>query len=105
MKPNLDDLQSAYVFFVTFLHQDWSIDGDTLEEVFDTNMGFGDMKEGLRADVKALIDSDFSEDLLEQILVGRWSIGYEPEYGGFGSWRGVLGEIVRLCDKYMEMEK
>lgn len=105
MKPNPEELESARHFFVTFLHQDWSIDGDTLEEVFDTNMGFGDMKEGLRGDVVSLIDSDYSEAQLEYILVGMWSIGYEPEYGGFEGWRDFLRGLVRICETHMEAER
>lgn len=105
MKPNPENLQNARYFFETFLHQDWSIDGDTLAEVFESNMGFGKLKEGLKNDAQMLIDSNFNNAELEQILVGRWSIGYEPEYGGFENWREVLQEIIRLCDKYMNMEK
>lgn len=104
MNPRSEDLKNARHFFVTFLHQDWSIDGDALAEVFDSNMGFGGMKVGLLEDVNNLIDSGYSEAQLEQILVGRWSIGYEPEYGGFESWRDVLREIVRLCEVHIEAE-
>ena len=46
MNVPLDALQDMRILFRHYLHQDWSIDGDTLEEIFETNEGFGDLKEG-----------------------------------------------------------
>ena len=42
---------------------------------------------------------------MNQIFTGQWSAGYEPEAEDFSDWRDVLKEIVRLCDKYDQLEK
>ncbi|MBR8744837.1 contact-dependent growth inhibition system immunity protein [Nocardiopsis sp. MG754419] len=99
------NLSEARLFFNNYLHQDWDIDGSTLEEVFDNNDGLGSLKEGLRRGSQELIDSDCSDRELAQLFLGDWTSGYEPEHGGYDNWRDVLREIIRLCDKYMELEK
>lgn len=40
LAPN-EELKNIRHLFETFLHQDWIIDGETLEEVFSNNHGMG----------------------------------------------------------------
>lgn len=99
-----EDLASFRRAVETYLHQDWTIDGNTLEEVFENNEGLEGITEEVKRGAQTLIDSELSEHELDKIMLG-WGAGYEPEAEGFGDWRESLREIVRLCDKYLKMRK
>ncbi|MEU3210494.1 hypothetical protein ABZ631_06200 [Nocardiopsis alba] len=95
-----EDLSDIKHFFQAYLHQDWTIDGNTLEEVFENNHGLEGIREGVGTGARILIDSDLTEHRPGILLVRHWSAGYEPEDEDLGTWRGILKEIVRLCDAY-----
>lgn len=105
MRVPLEDLHDIRRFFVNYLHQDWSIYGETLEELFETNQGLGSLKEGVRAQARLLICSELDNEQLDQVFFGQWQAGYEPEAEDFEDWRAVLEEIVRLCDRHLELEE
>ncbi|WP_307851323.1 contact-dependent growth inhibition system immunity protein [Nocardiopsis sp. MG754419] len=91
-------------FFKTFMHQDWTISGETLEEVFESIEGFQEMRGGIRQGARALVESELTDQQLDEIIFGQWGSGYEPEVEDFGNWRSALEEIIRLCDKYDALE-
>lgn len=93
----LSDIEEA---FGIYLHQDWTIDGNTLEEVFHENDGFEGFRIGVKKGARLLIDSELTELELEKLIAGSWGVGYEPEVEGFENWRSALREIVRLCEAY-----
>lgn len=86
--------------FETLLHQDWTIEGNTLEEVLENNHGLEGTRDGVRDGARILIESSLTDRRLDDLIFGYWDAGYEPEAEGFDGWREVLREIVRLCDEY-----
>ncbi|WP_017582492.1 hypothetical protein [Nocardiopsis valliformis] len=102
MRPSPEDLDSIEWFFATFLHQDWTINGESLAEVFEGVDGLGPRREGVRRDAVLLLESGLGHEQLDRILWHAAQPGYEPEYEGFEDWRAALREIVRLCDLYRE---
>ena len=103
--PSDKELEDIRRVFETLLHQDWTIEGHTLEEVFENNYRLNGIRDGVRKGAQLLIDSELTNQHLDEIFFGLWGAGYEPEAEEFEDWRDVLREIVRLCDKYNEMEK
>lgn len=89
----------------TYLHQDWTIEGSTLEEVFENNEGLEGIAEEVKSGSQYLIDSNLSNHELDRIIMIEWGAGYEPEVEGFDDWRAALREIVRLCDKHLDVMK
>lgn len=102
--PRLEDLQSIRRCFETYLHQDWTIDGESLEEVFENNGCLGGIRLNVKAEAQSLIDSDLTDVQLDQLFTGQWGAGYEPEVEEFEDWRAALREIVRLCNMHLERE-
>lgn len=105
MQFNSDDLRDLREFFDKYLHQDWDLNGGTLEDIFDNNEGFSNASEGIKQGSLTLINSDLKNEQLDLIFSGDWTAGYEPEHGGFEDWWSTLRELVRLCDKHLAMEK
>ena len=89
----------------TYLHHDWTIEGSTLEEVFENNEGLEGITEEVKNGAQYLIDSNLTDHELDRIITIEWGAGYEPEVEGFDDWRSALKEIVRLCDKHLNMMK
>lgn len=103
--PPDEELQDIRRLFETFLHQDWTIHGETLEEVLANNYGMDGTTEGIRIGALSLLKSDLTELQFEQLASGSWGAGYEPEAEGFEDWRSALREIIRICDTYPTVEK
>lgn len=103
--PSNEELQDIRWLFNTFLHQDWTIDGETLEEVFANNRYMEGATEGIRIGALSLLKSDLTELQIEQLAAGPCGAGYEPEAEGFEDWRSALREIIRICDTYPTAEK
>ncbi|WP_433700935.1 contact-dependent growth inhibition system immunity protein [Nocardiopsis sp. CA-288880] len=90
--------------FNYYLHQDWTIEGETLSEVFEKNTVLQSLSGGIKREAEALLAEEHKNQHLDDIFFGRWSAGYEPEADGLDDWHHVLREIVRYCDRYTEVE-
>lgn len=87
-------------FFTTFMHQDWTIHGESLAEIFENLGGLQGVSETLRIEVRTLIDQGHSHQWLDDLFYGRWLAGYEPNEDEGGTWTDVLHQIEELCSLY-----
>lgn len=88
--------------FNYYLHQDWTIEGETLSEVFERNQALHKISKGLQQEATALLEEGHDNQHLDEIFFGRWSAGYEPEAEGHETWNDVLREIVLISERYFD---
>ncbi|WDZ88849.1 contact-dependent growth inhibition system immunity protein [Nocardiopsis sp. HUAS JQ3] len=100
MKSMDNRFRNRCYLFNYYLHQDWTIEGETLSEVFEKNKTLHEISQGLRQEAKTLLKEGHDNQCLDDIFFGRWSAGYEPEVEGHEDWNDVLREIVRFSDRY-----
>ncbi|WAE75598.1 contact-dependent growth inhibition system immunity protein [Streptomonospora nanhaiensis] len=90
--------------FNCYLHQDWTIEGENLSEVFDSSQALQNLSGGIQREAETLLAEEYDNQFLDDIFFGQWGAGYEPEADGLDDWQHVLKEIVRYCDRYTEVE-
>ena len=90
--------------FTAYLHQDWDIEGATLREVFQNHTDLQSSAVSIKSDIEALLRSGPTEGELDDLLIGVWATGYEPDDRIGETWTGVLKDISVICDRYIGTE-
>jgi hypothetical protein len=90
--------------FNYYLHQDWTIEGETLAKVFEQNEALHEISQGIQREAELLLKEGHDHQYLDDIFFGRWSAGYEPEVEGYETWQEVLEEIIRFSKRYTKDE-
>ncbi|TDQ53751.1 contact-dependent growth inhibition system immunity protein [Actinorugispora endophytica] len=86
---------SHLTYFVeAYLHQDWGIEGGSIEEVMRSKRELAPVVPGIRSDAEKLLAESLSERALEDIFENTWGSGYEPGDATDGSWADALREII-----------
>ncbi|GAA1440446.1 hypothetical protein GCM10009602_13220 [Nocardiopsis tropica] len=98
------NFNNLYRLFGSYLHQDWTIEGETLSKVFEQNNALHEICKGIKQEAKLLLEKGYDNQFLDDIFFGQWGAGYEPEADGLDDWHHVLREIVRYCERYTEVE-
>lgn len=89
--PTLSYLFNAY------LHQDWTIDGNSLPEIFRNSEGLQSLAPRIQADIGSLLAEGHDHECLDRLFFGRWQAGYEPDEDDGEDWLDVLEQISRIC--------
>jgi|SRR5690625_661040 len=92
--PNLSHLFGAY------LDQDWSADGDTLDEIFENRSALRKMAPSFKKEISDILSLRLSNQELDDIFFGEWGAGYEPDEDEGETWEDVLCQIYTICSKY-----
>lgn len=103
MPPNRgrgSHLPNLHHLFVAYLNQDWSTDGDTLEEIFQNRSELQRMSPELRSEISDLLQPGPTDQELDDLLYGEWLAGYEPDEDEGETWTDVLHQIKDLCGYY-----
>ncbi|WP_161628669.1 contact-dependent growth inhibition system immunity protein [Nocardiopsis salina] len=87
-------------FFSTYLHQDWTIDGESLPEPFENLKALQEMSADLIQEINSLLSDSYSNEDLDCIFFDRWLTGYEPNEDEGESWHDVLRQIRKICEAY-----
>ncbi|WP_407942010.1 contact-dependent growth inhibition system immunity protein [Nocardiopsis codii] len=87
--------------FNYYLHQDWTIDGETLSDVFERNEALHELSRGIRQEAEILLKEGHDNQHLDDIFFGRWGAGYEPEADDYQTWHEVLREIIRFSERHI----
>ncbi|MES0836710.1 contact-dependent growth inhibition system immunity protein [Nocardiopsis tropica] len=88
--------------FNYYLHQDWTVEGETLSEVFERNDALHEISRGLRQEAIILLEKRHDNQYLDDMFFGRWGAGYEPEAEGLETWHEVLREVIRFSERHTE---
>ena len=99
-----ENFKNLYYLFGAYLHQDWTIEGETLSDVFDKSQALQNLSGGIKREAESLLAGEYDNQFLDDIFFGQWGAGYEPEADGLDDWHHVLREIVRYCDRYTKVE-
>ena len=100
MEEMKDKYKDLHRLFVAYLHQDWTVEGSSLSEVFVNNEGLQSRAPGIYEDVESLLKENRDNDDLDRLFVRKWHTGYEPEEDEGENWTDVLQEIARICLTY-----
>ena len=90
--------------FNYYLHQDWTIEGETLSAVFEQNEALHEISKRLRKEAELLLEEGHSNRHLDDIFFGRWGAGYEPEAEGHETWQEVLEDIIRFSKRHTKAD-
>ncbi|MGI5119466.1 contact-dependent growth inhibition system immunity protein [Marinactinospora thermotolerans] len=81
-------------FFAGGMHQDWDLDGDSLEEIFrKRHVNALDESRRILHEIEMMLSSDLSEEEIDHLVTIQWSSGYEPDEDT-ETWRGVLRDMI-----------
>ena len=86
--------------FGAYLHQDWTIDGHSLEEVFANAEALQELSPEIHREVTAMLQEEPTNQELEGLFFGQWQTGYEPEDPEGEDWIGVLHNLLEICETY-----
>jgi hypothetical protein len=86
--------------FTYYLHQDWTIEGGTLTEVFKRNQSLHEISKGIQEEARTLLEEGHGNQYLDGLFFGRRSAGYEPEAEGEATWHDTLRKIITVCGRY-----
>lgn len=95
-------LDSLRYLFTHYLHQDWTIEGESLSDIFEQNGALQDVSKEIKQEAESLLEEEHDNQHLDDIFFNHWSAGYEPEVEGYENWSDVLREIVRISGRYSE---
>lgn len=88
--------------FTAYLHQDWTIDGDSLEEVFQNVEPLQLLAPKIHGQIGQLLKENPTNEELEELFWGQWQTGYEPDDPEGEDWVGTLKRIMDICEGYMD---
>jgi len=95
-------LDSLRYLFTHYLHQDWTVEGEYLSDIFEQNGALQDVSKEIKQEAESLLEEEHDNQHLDDIFFNHWSAGYEPEVEGYENWSDVLREIVRISGRYSE---
>ncbi|MGQ4269853.1 contact-dependent growth inhibition system immunity protein [Nocardiopsis changdeensis] len=96
-----EEYANLYHLFTLYLHQDWTLEGSGISDIFSRSEGLQELSPGICREAKALIEEGRGNEYLDRLFFGKWSAGYEPEAEGFEDWSAVLKEIVKVSGRYV----
>ena len=83
--------------FIACLHQDWTIDGENLPELFENARELQSISADLGPEINSLLSENYSNEDLDYVFFNRWLTGYEPNEDEGETWHDVLRQIEELC--------
>ena len=100
----MTDFDSKYPtirrLFIAYLHQDWTIDGESLPGLFENLRALQEMSADLSREINSILSEGYSHEDLDYIFFNRWLTGYEPYEDEGETWVDVLRQIEELCSFY-----
>lgn len=101
----MDEMKEKYKnlhrLFAVYLHQDWTVEGDSLSGVFRNQKGLQGLSPKIHEDIEGLLAEGHGSDYLDRLFVRKWHTGYEPDEDAGEDWGDVLGQISQICREYM----
>ncbi|WP_152436841.1 contact-dependent growth inhibition system immunity protein [Nocardiopsis xinjiangensis] len=88
--------------FITYLHQDWTIDGENLPDLFENLKALQGMSADLIQEINSLLSENYSNEDLDYIFFNRWLAGYEPDEDEGETWHDVLRQIRSISESYSQ---
>lgn len=94
------EIPQLHYLFVSYLHQDWTVEGELLSEIFQNHRELQVRAVRIRSEVSALLGSGIDDSGLDRIFFGKWRTGYEPDEDEGETWIDVLRRISDICDRH-----
>jgi hypothetical protein len=101
MEEMKEKYKNLHRVFAAYLHQDWTVEGSSLTEVFRNQKGLQDLAPKIHGEINDLLSEGHGNDYLDRLFVRKWHTGYEPDEDADEDWGDVLEQISRICREYM----
>src|SRR5690625_3475523 len=95
-------LDSLRYLFTHYLHQDWTVEGEYLSDIFEQYGALQDVAKEIKQEAESLLEEVHDNKHLDDIFFNHWSIAYENEKEGSENWSDVVREIVGSSGRYSE---
>ena len=93
-------IPQLHYLFSSYLHQDWTAEGNSLLEIFENHQELQERSSGIRSEILTLLESKIDDSELDRIFFGKWRSGYEPDEDEGKNWSDALRKIAEICLQY-----